>query len=322
MRPRVNQAGTHGANVAERTVAKKAAAVVLALPEARGNGALPSLTSYLAFEAPMVDALPFMFLPEGAADPNLLERASCLAVAGRLLVARVRWLDEMVDAGVQSGTPDEVHILSAAVHEAALSRFAACLNEGQEAAEFFGNLAALEARYAASLAIDAASCRGPSANLSSARMELGAYAEQAKARAMVASAPVEAQMIATETGKAERRQARECMSALAVAWQLGDDVLDLEEDYREGGLSWIVSETISRLPEGEPLPNSDAFYEAALLGGHVHRALKESLHYYNEAVRAAGNLFPGARCFARGEAEKTAAMLADLTAIVSPSAQD
>lgn len=302
------------------TVAEEAAATLLDLPQARGNGALPSLATYLAFEAPTVDPLPFRFFRTGSDDsqtnPGLVWRAQRLAVGGRLLVARVRWLDEMVDSGRPLGTPTDVHRLSTAVHEKALSYFKSCLTGGQEA-EFLACFARLEARHATSIAVDAASGGTPAAGRAPATVEIESYAEQAKARAMVASASVEAQLIATGASEEEKRRARECLEALAVAWQLGDDVLDLEEDYRDGRLSWIVSETLRSLPEDDPLPEPDDFYEVALVGGHVRRALEESLAYYRNAEQAADNLFPGALAFAKEEAGKAAEMLSDLAAIVS-----
>ncbi len=139
---------------------------------------------------------------------------------------------------------------------------------------------------------------------------------------MVASAPVEALLIVTGAGEGKKRRARACLESLAVAWQLGDDVLDIEEDYRDGRLSWVVSETLRRIPGNDPLPEPDAFYEAALLGGCVQRTLEESLTFYREAEIVAGDLFPGARDFAGSEIRRTNEMLADLTAIVSTSMHD
>ena len=306
-----------GVGATRPTVAEEAAAAVMALPEARRNGVLPSLVSYLAFDAPTVDPLPFMFLRGGAASPDVLGRARRFAVGGRLLVARVRWLDEMVDCGEPLGQPVDVHRLSMAVHREALSRFSSGLDGGRAAAHFFGLLSGLEARYAASVAIDASSSAVPLTGREPARVSLGSYAEQAKARAMVASAPVEAMMIVTGTGEEEKRSARACLEALAVAWQLGDDVLDLEEDYRDGRLSWIVSETLRGLTGDGLPPEPDAFYEAALFGGHVQRGLEESLVRYREAEHKAGGLFPEVVRFARGEIQRTTEMLADLETIVS-----
>ncbi len=307
-------------NVKGCGVATEAAAVVLTLPEAKRNGALPSLATYLAFEALVVDLLPFFFLRVDSEDPGLLERARQFAIAGRLLVARVRWLDEMMDSGRPLGTPEEVHRLSAATHAEAVSRFSSGLDGAKDAANFFRILTALEARYAASLAIDASSAGRPEAGRRPARVELRPYAEQAKARAMLASASVEALLMVTGAGEEDKSRARRCLEAIAVAWQLYDDVLDLEEDYRDGRLSWIVSETLSGLPEDDPPLEPDEFYETALLGGHVRHALKESLAFYREAEQAVRDLFPGIVDFINYEIGRTTSMLADLTALV-PSAR-
>lgn len=306
---------------ADGTVAEEAAAIVLALPEAKDNCTLPSLVSYLAYEARMVDSLPFMFLREGANDTEndqgLLEHVRCLAVAGRILVARVRWLDEMIDGREPLGPPSEVHRLSRAVYAKALDYFASSLSGEHDAADFFRLLAGLEARYATSLAIDAASCDLPSGGRAPASVDLESYAEQAKARAMLASASVEAQMIVTMASEKKKQCARNCLESLAVAWQLGDDVLDLDEDYRDGRFSWIVSETLRNIPEKDRALGSNAFYEVALLGGHVQAALEHSLAFYREAERAAGDLFPAAKSCVRCEIRKTTELLAELTTIVS-----
>lgn len=308
-----------GMGAKERSVAEEAAAAVLALPEARLNGALPSLAGYLAFEAPAVDPLPFFFLRECWEDPALPGRARRFAVGGRLLVARVRWLDEMIDSGRPAGTPDEVHRLSTAVHSEALSYFESGFEGARGAGEFLGLLAGLEARYAVSLAVDACSSGVLAKPGTFARVGLGAYAEQAKARAMVASAAVEAVLLVAGATDCDRSRARRCLGAFAVAWQLYDDVLDLEEDYRDGRLSWIVSETLRGLPGDRPLPEPDAFYEAALLGGHVLRALEESLASYHEAEQAAGDLFPRIARFLAEETLKTEEMISDLAEIVVPA---
>lgn len=312
--------GAQALNSDPGTVAQEAAAALLELPQAQLNGSLPSLATYLAFDAPTVDPMPIMFFRAGSdeprRDPDLLVRARRLAVGGRLLVARVRWLDEMVDSGKPLGAPAGVHSLAASVREKALSYFASCLGEDHQA-EFLALLAGLEARHAVSLAIDAASGGMFRSGGGPVKVELESYAEQARARAMMASAPVEAHLMIVGASTEERRRARLCLGALAVAWQLGDDVLDLEEDYRDGGLSWIISETLRDLPEEGQPPGTDEFYEAALFGGHVRRALELSLTNYDEAVHAAGDLFPGAKAFAQTEIRRTTDMIADLTAITS-----
>ncbi len=162
-------------DAAGRPVAEEAAMAVLELPEAHRNGALPSLVSYLAFEAPTVDPLPLMFLREGAHDPDLLERARHFAVGGRLLVARIRWLDEMIDSVRLMCTPEEIHRLSTAVYREALSCFSSGLGEGREAASFFELLVGLEARYSASLAVDASASGVLPRRRGSIRVKLGPY---------------------------------------------------------------------------------------------------------------------------------------------------
>ena len=321
-----NLANGWDSSTAESTVAKEAAAAVLKLPAAQGNKALPSLISYLAFEAPMIDALPFMFLrrnpDKSAHDTDVLARAKRLAVAGRILVARIRWLDEMLDYKEPLGTPEDVHRLSAAVYKEALDYFAACLVETDEMACFFKLLADLEACYATSLAIDAASCRVPGVAWTSVRVNLESYAAQARARAILASAPVEAQMIVMKASKEEQQRVRECLRSLTVAWQLYDDVLDLEEDYRDGRLSWIISETLRNLHGYNYSFGTDAFYEAALLGGYVHNALRQCQAFYRKAECAADGMFPEVGNFARSEIRKTTELIADLTGIVSSASQD
>lgn len=322
----MDSANSRTSSTVENTVAEEAAAIVLKLPAAQSNTALPSLITYLAFEAPMIDELPFMFLrhkmDESTHNADVLMRAHRLAVAGRILVARVRWLDEMLDSRKPLGTPEDVHKLSTAIYNKALNYFATCLTNSGDAVSFFGLLADLEARYATSLAVDAASSRVPGVIWASADVDLPSYAEQAVTRAIVASAPVEAQMIIMKASDEEKQRARECLRSLAVAWQLYDDVLDLEDDYCDGRLSWIISETLRSQRGKDCLLGADAFYRAALLGGYVHEALKQSQAFYRRAESAASYMFPKVGDFARSEIRKIAQLIADLTEIVSPKPQD
>jgi hypothetical protein len=264
----------------ERSVPVAALAAVAALPEAR-EGALPGLYPFLAATDPVADELPYRFLSERPRRPPAEEALRQIAVAGRLLYAQVRWLDYLADVADAVSPPGAVHRLSAALDELVRSAFSAALSDHPFSASFFSSLANLQLRYAASLALDSVRPHGA--------LDLSGYVEHAKARAAPVRAPVDATLLLASASEVEAESARRSFEACAAGLQLYDDAQDVEEDFREGRLSWLVSETLQTF---ECEPDTDSFYEAALLGGVIDRNLEAAVHLFDQAIASAEGLFP------------------------------
>lgn len=294
------------------TVASEAAQAVLSLPEAAENTAIPRLLEFLSFDEPVVDRLPFLFLDESekTKDAAFLHRVRGISVAGRLLCGRVRWLDDMADSGEVAGSFEDIHSLSTAVHAEAASRFCSALSDAADTVGFFASLAESNARYATSVALDCAAIRIMPKNVS-----LTSYIEQAKARAVIVRAPVDALMLLLGAGSEETRLARRCFETLAAAMQFADDILDLEEDYEQNTLTWLVSDTLSKNPD--PPPSPDRFYESALLEGSMEAAFKEALRLYGEVARMAQGRFVGIEKFARSEISRLRDWQGDIAHMVA-----
>jgi hypothetical protein len=235
-----------------------------------------------------------------------------IAVGGKILYAQIRWLDELADSmGRPVDPPGAVHQLSQALSCEARRHFATALRGTRGEAGFFSSLSDLNARYASSLALDGA-CR----NTVPARMSLEDYVEHAKARAAPLRAPLDALLVLVDSDEDEERRARSCFELAAAAKQLHDDAVDVEEDYRDRRLSWVVSATLHHLGDPDPSPEADEFYEASLLGGFVARNLAAAEGLYREALVLAVNHFPGCIAFLENEARDTRAMKDDLKRIV------
>jgi hypothetical protein len=282
-----------------------ALAAVAALPEA-GEGALSGLYPFLAAPDPVVDELPFLFLPERPHRPPTRDVLRRVAVAGRLLYAQVRWLDHLADASDDVGPPGNVHSLNAALDELVRCRFAAVLANHPSSASFFSSLANLQLRYAVSLAIDSAGSRG--------ELDLSGYVEHAKARAAPVRAPVDATLLLAAASEAERERARRSFESCAAGLQLYDDAQDVEEDFRDGRLSWIVSETLRAF---EHEADADSFYEAALLGGTIDRDLEAACRFFDQAIASAENLFPKWIEYLKSRRDDVRKLRTDLRKLVS-----
>jgi len=296
-------------------VAELAAQVALSVPEVKNSKAIAGLLPFLLTPQPEVEELPGMFLPAGTRgevdDAALLE----IAVGGKIQYAQVRWLDELADSVERSmDPPGSVHRLSEALAREARSHFAAALRSSGKEAAFFSSLSDLNARYAASLALD-----GAYRNTTSARLSFEDYVEHAKARAAPLRAPLDALLVLVDSAEEVTRGARSCFEFAAAAKQLGDDTLDLEEDFRDRQLSWVVSETLRHLGNPDPPPEADEFYEAALLGGFIDRNLAAAEELYWEALALAVGRFPGCVPFLENETQETRAMKYDMAQIVASS---
>lgn len=301
------------------SVARLAAEAILSVPGARRNEAIAGLLHFLLVPEPVVEELPALFLParaEGAraADPDALRT---IAVAGKIVYAQVRWLDHLADADGPVAPPGAVHLLCAILSQEAQARFAAALaSSGEEAGSFSSSFASLNARYAASLALDAAAAR----NTPFVRLGLDDYVEHAKARAAPLRAPLDALHVHVGLPEGQRAVARDCFEFACAAIQLHDDSLDVEEDYAANRLSWIVAETLRHLDDPNERPGADDFYDDALHEGFVDRNLAEGLALYEEALRLAkeGRL-PGSVLWLEKEIREARELREDLAEIVSKS---
>jgi hypothetical protein len=294
------------------SVAALAAEAVLSAPQVKGSEALGGLLPFLLTPDPVVEELPALFLPAGSMKVPDARALLEIAVAGKILYAQVRWLDDLADSmGRPVDPPRAVHQLSQALSCEARRRFATALRGSAGEAGFFSSLSDLNARYASSLALDGA-CR----NTVPARMSLGDYVEHAKARAAPLRAPLDALLVLIDTDQEEERKARSCFELAAAAKQLHDDTVDIEEDYRDRRLSWVVSATLHHLGDPDPPLEADEFYEASLLGGFVDRNLAAAEGLYREALVLAVNHFPGCVAFLENGARETRAMKDDLERIV------
>jgi hypothetical protein len=298
------------------SVAAFAAKAVLSAPEARSSEALGGLLPFLLTPEPVVEELPALFLPAETGtervDPGALLE---VAVAGKIAYAHVRWLDDLADSLDQPlAPPGAIHRLSETLSREAHERFAAALRgSGESTADFFSSLADLNARYAASLAIDCAFSRG----LQPVRMSLEDYVEHAKSRAAPLRTPLDALHVLIGVSQEDKQLGRSCFELTASAMQLYDDTLDVEEDYEDGRLSWIVAETLRHLGDPDERPGADEFYVAALLAGFIDRNLAAAEELYAEALSLAERRFPGCVEFLRNEARQTRAMKEDMARIVS-----
>jgi len=298
------------------SVASLAAKAVLSAPGARSSEALGGLLPFLLTPEPVVEELPALFLPAETrtehVDPwALLE----VAVAGKIIYAHVRWLDDLADSLDQPlAPPGAIHRLSETLSRKAHERFATALRGyGEAAADFFSSLADLNARYAASLAIDCAFSQG----LQLVRLSLEDYVEHAKSRAAPLRTPLDALHVLIGVSQEDKQLGRSCFELTAAAMQLYDDTLDVEEDYGDRRLSWVVAETLRHLGDPDEHPGGDEFYETALLAGFIDRNLAAAEDLYAEALSLAEGRFPGCVEFLRNGARQTRAMKEDMASIVS-----
>ena len=270
-----------------QTVGQAALDAVASLAEARDT-ASATLFPFLTVSEPVVDLLPEYFLLDGArasVDESTLHQ---LAVAGKLLYAHIRWLDQLAD---QRGSPDQslvAHSLNCALSRLIQETFASALNAAA-APTFFSTLAHLYSRYAMSLAVD----KGSSQSFGSPLL-LEQYLLHANARAAPIRAPVDAILLLTNATPEETQLARTCCENYAAALQLFDDALDAEEDYAERRLNWVVQRVIARLHDSEQVedPDTDLFYRTALLDGILVETLSTAEALFLQSANAAGRTYP------------------------------
>jgi len=247
----------------------------------------------LAVDEPVVDLLPEHFIPDRPGvdiDATALHQ---IAVAGKLIYAQIRWLDEFTDARPPAGdltadSPVTIHPLNEALSGLIRGAFEGALDPAMSPT-FFSVLSDLYVRFAASLAVDSSF---PGTIPSTMAFEH--YASQAKARAAPVRAPVEAVLLLSRAAPEEVKRARFCFETSALALQLLDDALDIEEDYRDRRLSWAVHRTLALWWEAQAteLPGTRAFYELALSGRVIVESLYTTEHLFQRSAASAQDLFP------------------------------
>ena len=268
-------------------VGQAALNAVASLPEAR-EAAAETLFTFLTVSEPVVDLLPEYFLLDRArasVDQGTLQQ---LALAGKLLYAHIRWLDDLADQRGSSDHSLDAHPLSDALSRLIQQVFANALNE-VVAPLFFSTLAHLYSRYSMSLAVDQGFCE-----LLASPPPFEHYLLHAKARAAPVRAPVDAILLLTNATRQEAREAQFSFECYAAALQLFDDALDLEEDYEDRRLSWLVQRVVARLRDSHSaqLPDADLFYRTALLEGFLVDNLSRAEDLFVQSATSSRATFP------------------------------
>ena len=186
------------------SVSRSARAGAASLPEAKA-GAFKRLLPFFVTE-PVLDTLPVSFLPLGDKGSVSCDVLHELAVAGKLVYAHIRWLDDLADEPRPGGPGWSVHALSEALSSLARTKFERVLGRAR-ATHFLSTLAQLYARYAASLAVDAAS------RAYSGHLTLDDYVEHAKARSAPVRAPVDALLLLIGAPEDRNEEARSLSKA-------------------------------------------------------------------------------------------------------------
>ena len=242
----------------------------------------------------------------GCVPRNVLHR---VAVAGKLVYAQIRWLDDIADGPAPFGEGQaSIHSLNNALADLIQAMFAKALGPPKRG-PFFAILAALYARYAASLAKD-----NDLRRMDCGSVSLESYVAHAQARAAPVLAPVEAVLLLAEGSADEIRKARSCLENCAAALQLYDDALDIEEDFESGRFSWVVGETFRAVSSShdDRLPDADTFYRTALLGGFLSNDLAAAETLFDRAVGLAEYEFPLFAEYVRSELHSVRSFREDL----------
>src|SRR3712207_276051 len=125
------------------SVSRSARAAAASLPEAK-EGAFKRLLPFFVTE-PVLDTLPVSFLPmgdRGSVSGDVLHE---FAVAGKLVYAHIRCLDDLADEPRPGGPGCSVHALSGALSSLARTKFERVLGPSR-AVQFLSTLAQLYAR--------------------------------------------------------------------------------------------------------------------------------------------------------------------------------
>ncbi|HET7271959.1 MAG TPA: hypothetical protein VFI90_12835 [Rubrobacter sp.] len=290
--PSLLQSGRSGPRMLDaHIVAEEAEATIRALRIAK-DAQFESLYSYLIVDEPSVQLLPLHFLPPGSEDVVGKDTLHDLGVAAKLEYARNRWLDDLVDAKDHPSLPLAAHRINDLVIALIKDRYRKVLDVSV-AASFYDILADLYARHSLSLVID-----GWRAGYPECAMSLKEYVEHARARHGPMRAPLDAILLLTNAPDRTLRKARVSWHNWELGVQFYDDALDVEEDFRNGNPSWVVSRTLEIFhgeldPEGTSAPpGSDEFYRIALTEGTVCQALTYAASFFAASASQAAQNFP------------------------------
>lgn len=241
--------------------------------------------AYLLVDEPIIQLMPGYFLPLWAEDEVQPEALHALAVAAKLENARNRWLDEMVDDHRALGSTVSSQELNKAIVRLTSRQYARVLPH-HPAACFFEQLAMLYSRHSLSLVFD-----GKSQALLGRSLTLSDYEVHAKARHSSVRAPLDALLTLVGADEDQRARATNSWHAWGLGAQLYDDALDVEEDFRNGALTWTVARTLECLGGRTP-ENPDEFYAVALREGIVTRTLRRAEGHFGQAAELAHSSFP------------------------------
>ena len=274
-----------------RQIGEEAERAALSLPHTREK-VFESYYTYLTVDEPAIHLMPLHFLPLASREEVAEDALRELAVAGKLEYARNRWLDEMVDHPGSAPGLSQAHRLNHALITLISSCYARVLDDAA-AASFFPVLARLHAGHGLSLILDGAKFGGFIPPIS-----LEDYAEHARMRHGPVRAPVDAVLLLTGAADDLLRRARSSWHNWALGVRFYDDALDVEEDFRNRNLTWVVGCALAYFhrPSDKPipktLPDPDTFYERALAEGVVFEALGHAESLFAESARLAGPAFP------------------------------
>jgi hypothetical protein len=272
-------------------IGEEAERAALSLP-LTGDKVFESYYTYLTVDEPAVHLMPLHFLPPASREQVGERSLRELAVAGKLEYARNRWLDEMVDHPDSTPALSPAHRLNDALITLINSRYAGVL-DGAAAAAFFPVLSVLHARHGLSLILDGARFWGVIPQIT-----LEEYAEHARTRHGPVRAPVDAVLLLTGASDSLLRRARSSWHNWALGVQFYDDALDVEEDFRNRNLTWVVGRVLecfhqhSDNPAIQTMPDPDTFYERALAEGVVSEALSHAESFFAESAGLAEPAFP------------------------------
>jgi hypothetical protein len=273
------------------SIGKEAEMAALSLPLKRER-VFESYYAYLTVDEPAVHLMPLHFLPHASREQVGEGALRELAVAGKLEYARNRWLDEMVDHHDSAPGLSSAHRLNDALITLITSRYARVL-AGAAAASFFPVLSVLHARHGLSLILDGARFWGVILPIT-----MEEYAEHATTRHGPVRAPVDAVLLLTGAGDDLLQRARSCWHNWALGVQFYDDALDIEEDFRNRNLTWVVGRALEYFhraadnPTTQRMPDLDTFYQRALAEGVVSEALSHAESFFAESARLAEPVFP------------------------------
>jgi hypothetical protein len=272
-------------------IGEEAERAALSLPMTQEK-VFESYYTYLTVDEPAVHLMPLHFLPLASREQVSEGALRELAVAGKLEYARNRWLDEMVDHPGSAPGLSSAHRLNDALITLINSRYARVLDRAA-AASFFPVLSVLQARHGLSLILDGTRSWGAIPPIT-----LEEYAEHARTRHGPVRAPVDAVLLLTGAADSLLRRARSSWHNWALGVQFYDDALDVEEDFRNGNLTWAVGRVLDCFhrhadnPAILTMPDPDAFYERALAEGVVSEALSHAESFFAESARLAEPAFP------------------------------